>query len=588
MFEFWHSVTDDSPLSRAISPCRSLFIGAALFSALINLLYLTPTLYMMQVYDRAIPAASHATLALLSLVAVAGLAALSVLDWVRSRLLVRASARIDHALAAPVMDAIFRPNVDRAVRASALRDFDTFRQSLSGPVLLAVLDAPWTPVFVIIGFLVHWTLGLMGLVSVGLLIGLACLNERATRSPLEAANRQAAAGYAEMEHAARSADTVRALGMRSVLVRRQVAQRRQILSLQCNASLAAGGYLALIKAVRLMLQTLALGLGAWLAIDQKISPGAVFATSFLLARTLAPIEQIVGAWRSFVLNRAACANLSRLLGDQPAAAPTRLPQPKGALSVEGLGLLGGAPDRPILGGVSFAAAPGEIIGVVGPSGAGKSSLARILANAVRPDRGIARLDGSAYGDWDPEHLAGHIGYLPQDFVLFAGTVKENISRFLGWSARPSAALDEMAIDAATIAGAHAMIQRLPKGYDTVLGAGGVGLSAGQAQRIALARALFGAPRLIVLDEPNAHLDSEGEAALCAALSALREDGRTIVVAAHRGSVLDLADKLLTLEAGRAVSFGAANRARDQRWAGVRSTAPIPLSYAAPHRARTSA
>lgn len=581
MLGLWRHAAHSGPLSHAIGSCRSLFIGAAAFSALINLLYLTPTIYMMQVYDRAIPASGHGTLVLLTLAAFAALATLSALDWVRSRLLVRASARLDHALAGPVMDALLRQGAGPKARAGALRDFDAFRQSLTGPALLAALDAPWTPVFLLVGFMVHWSLGLVGLLSTALLLALALLNERATKAPLEAANREASAGYGELEHAARSVEAVRALGMRGVLVRRQVAQRRRMLALQTDASFAAGTYLGLIKAVRLVLQSLALGLGAWLAIDRQISPGAIFAASFLLARMLSPVEQVVGAWKSFVLNRAAYAGLERLFGaDTAAAAPTRLPAPQGLLTAEGVTIGGSNAERPALAGVTFEAQPGEIIGVVGPSGAGKTTLARVLANALAPDRGTARMDGAAYGDWDPERLARHIGYLPQDFVLFPGTVKDNIARFRGWAGEDAETLDRLAVEAATAAGAHAMILRLPAGYDTVLGPGGSGLSAGQAQRVALARALFGAPRVLVLDEPNAHLDTDAEAALCQTLSVLRGEGRTIVMVAHRGGVLSLADKLLVLDDGRVTGFGPAT-ARGPR------PAP-PLSFAMPTRVRASA
>ena len=588
MFDFWRGAPDRGAMAGAISSCRSLFIAAAVFSALINLLYLTPTIYMMQVYDRAIPAGGHATLALLTIAALGGLAALSLLDWVRSRLLVRASARLDHALAAPVMDALLRRGRGGAERASAMRDFDTFRQSLAGPALLAALDAPWTPVFLIVGFMVHWTLGVMGLFSAAVLVGLALLNERATRSPLEAANRAAAASYTDLGHAARSAEAVRALGMRRGLVARQIVHRRHMLSLQNRASFATGRYLGLIKAVRLMLQSLALGLGAWLAIDRQISPGAVFAASFLLVRMMAPVEQVVGAWNSIALNRSAYRTLSELLADAESARPTQLPSPAGVIAVEGVGMTCGSAERPVLQGVSFDARPGEIVGLIGPSGAGKTSLARVLAGAVAPDRGTVRIDGAAYADWDAERLARSVGYLPQDFVLFAGTVKDNIARFRAWTGEDPEPLDRMAVEAAAAAGAHAMILRLPNGYDTVLGPGGSGLSAGQAQRVALARALFGGPRLLVLDEPNAHLDAEGEAALCTTLAALRGQGCTVILAAHRGAALGLADKLLVLEEGRAIRFGpAAPKAPSSRAPGLRPS-PAPLSFAGPTPVRASA
>ncbi len=540
----------DGVLQRAVKSCERLILWAAAFSALINLLYLTPTIYMMQVYDRALPAGGRGTLIVLSFAAIGGLLTLSVLDWVRSRLLVRISARLDHALAGPVLGAVLSGRADAKGRGTALRDLDSVRQSLAGPALLALLDAPWSPIFLIVGFMVHWSLGLMGLISSIILIGLALLNERAVRAPIEAAGRAAAVGYAELEHASAKADSVRALGLRHGLVFRHIQYRRQILTLQNRASFAAGVYLGLIKGARLMLQSLALGLGAWLAIDRAISPGAVFAASFLIARMLAPVEQLVGAWRTLVVNRSAWANLSSLLMEPERPTPTRLPHPRGALVVEGVDLLAPTSGRQVLHNVSLEAKPGEIVGVVGPSGAGKTSLLRVIANATTSERGSVRLDDAAYGDWAPDQLAQHIGYLPQDFVLFAGTVKENIARFRVHDVEPGEALDRMAVEAALAAGAHEMILHLPNGYDTALHIGGAGLSAGQAQRIGLARALFGNPCLIVLDEPNAHLDAAGEEALCNTLAALRAGGRTIVFSAHRGALLKLADKILVLESGR--------------------------------------
>jgi ATP-binding cassette, subfamily C, type I secretion system permease/ATPase len=539
------------PLRQAFVENRSLLLHVAVFSALLNLLFLAPTLYMMQVYDRVIPTGSHITLALLTLATVGALATLSLLDWFRSRLLVHVSSRLDARLAGPVLQAVLRrPSLSRVERSAAMRDFDAFRQSFAGPALLAAFDAPWTPIYLLVGFVVHPLLGLTGLVSAAVLVALAWLNERATHKPLERANQVAAAAYTEEEYASRSADTVRALGMRTALTVRQLNQRREVIALQNDASFASGRYLHLIKAIRLTLQSLAMGLGAWLAIERQISPGAVFAASFLIARMLAPIEQVVAAWKSIVLNTSAYGRLKTLLADAEIATPTRLPEPKGEISVEGVAVASAGHERAILQDVTFTISPGEMVGLVGPSGAGKTTLARVLSGALAPIRGTVRIDGAAYSDWDPERLGRHIGYLPQDFVLFAGTVKENISRFRGALDEPGADIDAMTVKAAQLCGVHDMILRLPQGYDTRLGIGGVGLSAGQTQRIALARAVFGDPRLLVLDEPNAHLDADGEIVLDGALIKLRDEGCAVVVVAHRSNLLRAANRILLLRDGR--------------------------------------
>ena len=551
----WDLVADSGPLKKAFAENRSLLVSAAVFSALLNLLYLAPTLYMMQIYDRVMPTGSRTTLVLLSLATASALASLSLLDWVRSRLLVHVSTRLDARLAGPVLQALLRrPSLSRAERSAAMRDFDAFRQSLAGPALLAAFDAPWTPIYLLVGFIVHPLLGVVGVVSAAILMVLAWLNERATSQPIERANKVAGLAYAEEDYAARSADTVRALGMRTALTVRQLEQRREVIALQNQASFAAGRYLHLIKAIRLGLQSLALGLGAWLAIERQISPGAVFAASFLLARMLAPIEQVVGAWKSIVLNRNAYRNLKVLLDDSDARLHTRLPDPRGEISVQGVAVPGAGHERAILQDISFTLAPGELVGLIGPSGAGKTTLARVLAGALAPVRGTVRIDGAAYSDWDPERLGRHIGYLPQDFVLFAGTVKDNISRFRGALNEPGADIDAMTVKAAQVVGVHEMILRLPEGYDTPLGLGGVGLSAGQTQRIALARAVFGSPRLLVLDEPNAHLDADGEILLDQTLLRLREEGCAIVVVVHRSNLLRTANRILMLRDGRLETY----------------------------------
>ena len=556
----WFQGPKSEVLSRALRENRRLMAIVAVFSALLNLLYIAPSIYMMQVYDRAIPSSGRMTLVLLTAVRVAAFIVLSLLEWIRSRLLVDISTRLEQRLSGRVLEAaLSQGGASTLERTSAMREFDTFRQSLAGPALLAALDAPWTPIYLVFAFLLHPALGGLGLASAMIMIALAWGNERATAGPLQEANRLAAAAYAEEDYTARSADTVGALGMRRSLVARQLGRRRQMIALQNRASLRAGSFANLVKALRLSLQSLILGLAAWLAIERQISPGAIFAASFLLARMLAPIEQVVGAWRSIVLNRRAYRILANVLsGPARRASPMAFSRPQGVLKVEGVSFAPPGGARATLQDISFAVEPGSLLGIIGASGAGKTTLVRLLAGAVEPSQGVIRLDGASYADWGSDQLANHVGYVPQDFVLFSGTIRENISRFRAHLGADRSEIDAMTIAAARGAGAHELILNLAEGYNTVVGLGGVGLSAGQAQRIALARALFGEPRLLVLDEPNAHLDPVGEAKLHESLAQLKVAGCAIVVVAHRAGVLALADRLLTLEDGRIGLFGDVN------------------------------
>jgi len=569
-------------LREAVHACRRHLMAAALFSALINLLYLAPTLYMLQVYDRVVPTRGHLTLVFLTLALLFALGSLALIDLVRSRLLVRASLRLERRLAGEILSAaLSQPGQGAdALAKQAMREFDTMRQTLTGAGALALFDAPWTPIYVLVCFLLHPLLGVLSVVSVALLLGLAVLGERATNTRVERANAAGGAAYVSQEFAAAGAEVVRALGMRRAMVRRHLAERETTQKLSAEASFAGGGYVAASRFARLFLQSLALGVGAWLAIDQKISAGAIFASSLLLARALAPMEQVVGAWRGLAQARGAWRTLRELLDAAAEPRPaTRLPAPTGVLEVEQLTVLNAARDGAILHGVGFRAGAGEVIGVVGPSGAGKSTLLRAIAGAVRPDQGAIRFDGAEIGDYDAERLALHLGYMPQDASLFSGTVKENIARFRNHLDDHPERIDEQVIAAARTAAAHEMILRLPQGYDTPLGIGGRGLSAGQAQRIALARALFGEPPVLLLDEPNAHLDSDGEGALAVTLSGLKGRGVTVLIVAHRTGVLMAADKLMVLRAGRIEQFGAREEVMS-RITGVRPLRPIAAVPAA--------
>lgn len=548
-------------MKRALAACRSHFLYAFLFSALLNLLLIAPMLYMLQVYDRVVPTAGGTTLLFLTLVLLFSLATLALLDAVRSRLLARASARLDQMLSGEILESTLkRPDLNaQRLSKQALREFDVLRQVLTGPAMVGLFDAPWVPIYILVALLIHPWVGLLAFVGAAISLFFAWRTDRATKMPVQRATEAAGRAYASYESTLSSSDTVRALGLRRALIRDHLGDRAGMLELQTDASLSSSRLTAISKFIRLALQSLALGLGALLAINAEVSPGAVFAASFIVGRALGPIDQLVGSWRSIVQARGAYATLNELFDEnEPDIVLTRLPAPQGHLKVEGL-TVADANRRILLGNVSFEILPGETVGIIGPSGAGKSTLVRAIAGASVPSAGIIRFDGADQRNWDPERLAEHIGYLPQDRSLFAGSIKDNIARFANRVEGHGQAIDDEAIEAAKLAGAHDLILGLPGGYDYQLGLGGRGLSIGQAQRIALARALFRKPRYLILDEPNASLDSEGDQALINSLEALKKDGLTLLIVAHRLSLLPIVDKLLVLKDGRLAMFGA----RDQ-------------------------
>ncbi len=551
------SLMSDNPLGRALRACRQHLVTAAVFSALLNVLYLVPSLYMLQVYDRVVPTRGLTTLAMLTLVFMFAIATLSGLDYLRSRLLVRASARLDRLMAGEILTALFRAGSTSAQSSVALREFDVLRQTVTGAGILALLDAPWSPIYIGVCFLLHPALGAMALVGVIITLLLTWLNERATNLPLKYANNAANEAYMSLDGSLGAAGVVRALGMRGALVNRHLGEREKSLIAQAHASFGSARYVTLIKGFRLLIGSLALGLGALLAVEQAISPGAIFAASLLISRALAPIEQISGVWKQVIQARSAHAGLTALFEacgpDRPA---TRLPDPVGHVSVQGLQMVSPERDRLILRDISFNLEPGELLGVLGPSGAGKSTLAQILAGAVTPSSGVVRLDGANVADWPEAQLATAIAYVPQQFGMLRGTIKENISRFATPADEPEAnVIDTRVVRAAQLAGAHEFILNLPKAYDTELSWGGAGVSMGQLQRLAIARALYVAPQVLVMDEPNAALDAEGEARLDAMIRQLREQKVTLIIIAHRINILSSADKLLVLQNGTVRHFG---------------------------------
>lgn len=545
-----------SPVRAALRKCRAHFVGIAVFSAVVNILYLTPTLFMLQVYERVLGTGSGRTLTALALACLGGLATLALLDWLRSRLLVRATARLDRVLAGDVMRAVLsRTSLNRMERADALRQFDALRQGLGSPAVLAAFDAPWAPIYIAVSFVLHPALGCLSVAACLVLLALAWSNERAVHRNVAAAQEAASVSYAYQQQITAFAAEVRALGMRDAMVVRQLRDRADSNGLQVDASLVSGNHMGFIKFVRLVLQSAALCLGGWLAINGAIHGGAVFAASLLLSKAVQPIEQIVGAWKGLLQSYGAYHKVDAILGMPPLGERMALPDPTGAIEIEHLTVLTPESERVALADINLTFAPGEVVGVVGLSGAGKSTLLRALAGASVPARGTVRFDGAAYADWDPAQITRHIGYLPQEFVLFPGTIKENISRFAIDLGADPAAVGEAVVAAARLVGVHDRIVRLADGYETRIGMGGVGLSAGQTQRIALARALYGEPRVLILDEPNAHLDAEADFALIQLISHLKARGTTVILAAHSGDLLASADKLLMLQEGRVARFG---------------------------------
>ena len=558
-----------------IAVVRRHFLWAALFSALANLLFLAPTLYMLQIYDRVVPTRGGTTLVFLTLALLLAYATLSLLEYIRSRILVRASIGLDRRLARTLIAATLRQQpADRVGRRSRqpIRECDQLRQTLTGPAMFALFDAPWTPIYILICALIHPLIGLMALLGSLVLVAVAWTSDRATHQPLFRANAAANLSYSSQEQTMQGAEAVRALGMQGAMVRRHLAEREDMLTWQAEASFAASSRMAASRFLRNMLQSGALGLGALLAIDGQISGGAIFASSFLLGRAVAPVDQLVGSWRSIIAARAShgeiMAWIDGALDDVP---QTGLPRPKGRVDVERVTIEDPHSQRLILNNLSFAIGPGEMVAVIGASGAGKSTLVRLVAGAIACDQGEIRIDGAERSQWDGDALAVYIGYMPQQLSLFAGSIRDNIARF----ADPDMddRIDADVIAAAQACGAHEMVLRLPQGYDTVLGWGGMGLSMGQTQRIALARALFRDPAVLILDEPNAHLDSDGEAQLVAALAKAKARGAAIMVTAHRTGLLGPADRILVLDNGRMRMSGP----RDQVLGALTRPRPAPVA-----------
>lgn len=548
--------TKVGPVERAIRRCSSIFVGVGLFTAIINLLALTGSIYMLQVYDRVIPSRNVPTLVGLSILMAGLYLANGLLDYFRVRVLSRVGVRIDRELRDKVYSAVQLMPLRARQNADGLqpvRDLDQIRSFLSGLGPTAFFDVPWIPLYLGIIFLLHPMLGLFATAGALILICLTLLTDVKTSGPSRDAAISGSQRIALGEATRRNAEVIRAMGLGPHMQTRWNQINDRHLAEQIKAADAATGIGTLSKVLRLMLQSGILGLGAYLVIHNQITAGGIIAASIIMSRALAPVEAAIAHWRSFVSARQSRLRLIQLFRaiEMEEQEMVELPVPKKTLQVQGLAVSAPGDTKPIIHGVNFAMNAGEALGVIGPSASGKSTLARALVGVWQPARlgGVVRLDGAALDQWTPESLGQHIGYLPQSIELFSGTVAENIGRF-----NPEAT-SEAIVAAAKDAGVHDMIVHLPKGYQTEIGEGGSGLSAGQRQRVALARALYGKPFLVVLDEPNSNLDAQGDAALTEAIVSVRKRGGIAVVIAHRPSALAGVDKVLAMSNGQVQAFG---------------------------------
>ena len=535
----------------ALLSFKNTFFTVGVFSAISNLLMLVPSLYMLQVYDRVLASQNSVTLGMLTLMMLGAYLLMGALELIRSFVLVRVGARFDMELNKRVYTAAFEQNLKKAGGSAgqSLQDLTAIRQFLTGNGVFAFFDAPWFPLYLAVIFYFEPQLGWFSLGGTALLVFLAFVNEWVSKKPLSEANSMAIQSGALATNNLRNAEVIESMGMLPDLMGRWFKLHGKFLHLQAEASEKAGIVGALTKFVQVSLQSLVLGFGALLVIEGKMTAGMMIAASILVGRALAPVQQLIGVWKSFSSTRNAYERLVALLETYPKrSAGMALPAPTGALSVEGVSAGPPGSPVPVLKGVTFAIQPGDVLGVIGPSGSGKSTLARLLVGVWVAGIGKVRLDGADIYQWNKAELGPHLGYVPQDIELFGGTVGENIARF--------GELDSQAVVvAAKRAGVHDMILQLPKGYDTLLGDGGAGLSGGQKQRLGLARAMYGDPSVLVLDEPNSNLDDVGEHALVAAIQDLRQRGKTIVLITHRTSVIGITNKLLLLRDGTVAAFG---------------------------------
>lgn len=530
---------------------KSYFLAAAAFSLVINLLMLAPALFMLQVFDRVVSSRSVETLVMLLALTLTALMVMAYLDAIRARLLARAAMRLEKQLGPRVLASMLRDSAhaNRAASVHGLRDINALRNFLAGPGVIAIFDAPWVPLFILVIFLFHPLLGFVALVGALLLIALTVLNEKLSRKSIEAMQTDARIAGRFVDQSLGNAEVVGALGMVDNVTEDWREKNQKVLQSQYEANQIGSFLTSATRFLRQMLQVVMLATGAWLTIEQVTTPGVMIAATIILGRALAPIEALIGGWKSLIEARGAYGRLAAVMASESTAAdPMTLPSPEGALAAENLVFGFRGQELPIIRRISFQVEAGTSLAIVGPSGAGKSTLARLLVGVWHPVAGAVRLDGADLRSWPRERLGPHVGYLPQNVEIFAGTVSDNIARMGEVESR-------QVIKAAVRSNAHEMILSLPKGYDTPVGEGGMLLSAGQRQRVALARALYGNPKLVVLDEPNSNLDAAGETALARAIRLLKSEGVTLVVITHRLPLLAAVDKVMVFVNGVVEKFG---------------------------------
>jgi PrtD family type I secretion system ABC transporter len=539
-------------ISAVLMASRGAFLSTGMFSCAVNILMLTGPLFMLQVYDRVLGSGSVPTLVALIGIVIALYAYYGFLEFLRARILVRIGRRVEETLRSRVFDVTAEHALRRTqgVGGQPVSDLATIRQFLSGQGPFAFLDMPWVPVYLLVIFLMHWVLGVAALCAAIVIFVLAFWSERATRGPMAEANAAMVKSNVMTEESRRNTEALHSLGMRGAIRQKWADMQQLALDHQTVANDVGGSLSAASRVLRLMVQSGILALGAYLAILHEITPGSMIAASIIMGRALAPVEQAVASWQQFLGFRKAMERLSKVLASIPAISPRmKLPAPTGRLEVENLIIQMPGVEKPVLQGITFTLEPGHGIGVIGPTGAGKSTLARALVGVMPITRGTVRIDGATNDQRDIDELGKLIGYLPQDVQLFDGTAAQNIARF-EVDADPN-----KIVEAAKLANVHDLIMRLPKGYDTQLGENGARLSAGQRQRVALARCLFGEPVMFVLDEPNSNLDAEGEAALDHAIRVSMARGASVVVIAHRPSALASIQQILVLSDGRMAALG---------------------------------
>jgi ATP-binding cassette subfamily C protein len=541
----------DNLLSRGIRIARPAFATAIFFSFFINILAFVGPLYMLQIYDRVLSSRNVSTLVFLTLIAGFLLLVYAGLEKIRSAVLVRAGLLFDSKTRSDLFESVLlgslkQPNFSHH---TVLRELDVIREFLTGAGLISFCDAPWVPIFVAGCFILHPWYGWIAVVGALLIFSFAVANEFLTRTQLKGASKSAGEAGAFAAATFRNVEVLHAMGMWRPLRERWMQRQNVTLTLQAVASDRAGVLLTATKFLRAFLQVAILGTGAYLSINQESTPGAMIAASIIMGRALAPVELIVSQWKTFLSARSAYDRITELLRIIPARQTRmKLPDPEGHLAVQNIVVAPPGTQRPVLAGVSFDLPAGSALGLIGPSAAGKSSLARAIVGVWPVVNGTIRIDGAELQHWDNEQLGRHIGYLPQDVELFSGTVAENIARFQ--------TVDEQSIIAAAqMAGVHNMVQTMPEGYNTQIGDGGQSLSGGQRQRIGLARALYRMPTIVILDEPNASLDAEGESALLGALQSLKAANRTVILITHKTNILAMVDKILILNQGQMTAFG---------------------------------